>query len=62
MMHKRWMFILWPAFLMAGVMEILVFAMIDPQDVHLLNQPLDLPRQGVYTLSFFYLLDYLCSI
>jgi hypothetical protein len=53
MMTKYWMFILWPSFLMAGVMEMAVFAMVDPQDLHLFNQPIDLPRQGTYTLSFF---------
>ena len=26
--------ILWPAFLMAGVIEMLVFAMVDPGDLH----------------------------
>ena len=53
MVTKYWMFILWPSFLMAGVMEIAVFAIVDPQDLHLFNQPIELPRQGVYTLSFF---------
>jgi hypothetical protein len=34
MVTKYWMFILWPSFLMAGVMEMAVFAMLDPQDLH----------------------------
>lgn len=46
--------ILWPAFLMAGVMELLVFAMVDPHDLHWLGgEGLRLPRQAVYTLAFF---------
>jgi len=53
MMTKYWMFIVWPSFLMAGVMEMVVFAMVDPQDLNLFNQSIDLPRQGIYTLSFF---------
>ncbi len=53
MLTKYWMFILWPSFLMAGVMEMVVFTMVDPQDLHLFNQSIDLPRQGIYTLSFF---------
>jgi hypothetical protein len=53
MMTKYWMFIVWPSFLMAGVMEIAVFAMVDPQDLHLFNQTIDVSRQGIYTLSFF---------
>ena len=53
MLTKYWMFILWPSLLMAGVMEMVVFTMVDPQDLHLFNQSIDLPRQGIYTLSFF---------
>ncbi|MBU6224377.1 MAG: hypothetical protein KGP13_06060 [Burkholderiales bacterium] len=53
MMRKHLMFILWPSFLMAGIMEIVVFAMVDPHDLHIFNQAFDLPRQGIYTLSFF---------
>ena len=53
MLTKFWMFIFWPSFLMAGVMEIAVFAMVDPQDLHLFNQTIDVSRQGIYTLSFF---------
>ncbi len=53
MWTQRLMWIAWPAFLMAGVLEMLVFAMVDPQDLHWFGQPLALSRQGVYTLSFF---------
>ncbi len=46
--------ILWPAFLMAGVLEMLVFAFVDPRDLHWLGgASVDLSRQGVYTLTFF---------
>ena len=45
--------ILWPAFLMAGVLEILVFALVDPTDLHWLDgAPIDASRQAVYTLAF----------
>ena len=47
MLQQRLMWIVWPAFLMAGVIEMLVFAMGDPQDL------LEISRQGVYTLAFF---------
>ena len=53
MWTQRLMWIAWPAFLMAGVLEMLVFAMVDPQDLHWFGQPLVLSRQGVYTLAFF---------
>lgn len=52
-MTKKWMWIAWPSFLMAGVLELLVFAVIDPQDMNWFGQHLDASRQAVYTLSFF---------
>jgi hypothetical protein len=53
MLAQRLMWILWPAFLLAGVLEILVFALVDPKDLHWAGQPIELSRQGLYTLSFF---------
>ena len=47
------MWIAWPAFLLAGVIEMLVFALVDPQSLHWSGQPLDLSREAVYTLAFF---------
>ena len=38
---------------MAGVLEMLVFGMVDPQDVHWFGMPLDWSRQGTYTIAFF---------
>ena len=31
----------------------IVFALVDPQDLHWSGQPLALSRQGVYTVAFF---------
>lgn len=53
MAAQRWMQIAWPAFLIAGVLEMLVFSMVDPQDIYWFGQPVELSRQGVYTLAFF---------
>ena len=53
MWAQRMMWIAWPAFLVAGMLEMLVFAMVDPQDLHWFGQPLDLSRQAIYTLAFF---------
>lgn len=50
---QKLMWVAWPAFLVAGLLEMLVFAMVDPQDLHWFGQPLELSRQGVYTLAFF---------
>jgi hypothetical protein len=53
MLAQRWMWIAWPAFLVAGLLEMLVFALVDPQDLHWFGQDLDLSRQAIYTLAFF---------
>lgn len=50
---QRWMWIAWPAFLLACLLEMLVFALVDPQDLHWFGQPVELSRQTVYTLAFF---------
>lgn len=50
---QRVMWIIWPSFLMAGVLEVLVFAMVDPEDMHWFGQSVQLSRQGIYTVAFF---------
>lgn len=52
-MKRRLLTILWPAFLMAGVLEMLVFAVVDPQDMTWFGMaPIAWPRQAIYTVSF----------
>ena len=53
MLAKRMMWIAWPAFLVAGLLEMLVFGLVDPQDLHWFGQPLPISAEGVYTLAFF---------
>lgn len=53
LLKQRLMWIVWPAFLMAGVIEMLVFSMVDPEDMHWFGHQLELSRQGIYTLAFF---------
>ena len=53
MLNQLFMWIAWHAFLLAGVIEMLVFAMVDPQNLHWFGQPLALSREAVYTLAFF---------
>lgn len=53
MLARRLMWIAWPAFLLAGVIEMLVFAMVDPQNLHWFGKPLALSREAVYTVAFF---------
>jgi hypothetical protein len=47
------MIILWPSFLMAGVLEVLVFAVVDPGELHWFGgASIDWPTQAIYTVSF----------
>ncbi len=48
-----WVMVAWPAFLAACILELLVFAFVDPGDLHWLGSPDAISRQGVYTLAFF---------
>jgi uncharacterized membrane protein YcfT len=52
-MKYKMMWVAWPSFLMAGVMELLVFAVVDPQDMNWFGQPFEMSRQTIYTISFF---------
>jgi len=53
MWARRLMWILWPAFLAACAMEMLVFAVVDPAQIQWQGAALDWSRQAFYTLSFF---------
>jgi hypothetical protein len=46
--------ILWPSFLMAGVTEMLVFALVDPASLQWFGStPVELSSSAVYSLAFF---------
>jgi hypothetical protein len=47
------MWTLWPSFLAAGLCEVIVFASVDPIDVHSLAGSTELSRTAVYTIAFF---------
>jgi hypothetical protein len=47
------MWILWPAFLVAALLELLVFGMFSPEDMQWFGEPIALSRQGVYSIAFF---------
>jgi len=52
-MMRRTMQILWPAFVAAGVLEMLVFAVIDPADLRWFGgAPIGWSAQAVYTVTF----------
>jgi hypothetical protein len=51
-MAQRIAWILWPGFVMAIPAVGIVFTLVDPGDLHAFGTPLDLSRQGAYTLGF----------
>ncbi len=53
-LHTHLMTILWPAFLMAGVLEMMVFALVDPANLRWMGgEVIPLSSSAVYTLAFF---------
>lgn len=51
---RRLTAVMWPAFLMAGVLEMLVFSMVDPGDLHWLGgAAVEADHKAVYTIAFF---------
>ncbi len=52
-MKQRVLQILWPAFLMAAVLEMLVFVLVDPADLRWFGSaPVELSPRAIYTLAF----------
>lgn len=47
----RVIWVLWPAFLMAGLIEVLVFAFVDPQDLQFVVT-MQWSRSTTYSLAF----------
>jgi hypothetical protein len=52
-MGNRLFWMAWPAFLAACVLELLVFAFVDPTELHWAGDTLHWSRQAVYTVAFF---------
>lgn len=57
------MWIGWPAFLVAAVLEMMVFAVLDPDSLSLFGERLNWSRAAVYTVTFliFWGMMMLCS-
>jgi hypothetical protein len=53
-MMQRWIWVLWPGFVVAIPTVGIVFTLLDPQDLHLFGEPLALSRLGAYTLGFLF--------
>ena len=52
-MTKRMLLIAWPAFLAACLLELLVFAVVDPLELQWSGHDLGWSRQAAYTVGFF---------
>jgi hypothetical protein len=50
---QRWIFVVWPAFLAACVLEAVVFALVDPAQLHWPGPLAETSRKTTYTLAFF---------
>ena len=51
-MNPRAMTIVWPSFLMAGVLEGMVFSVVDPTELRFGTNLIDVSPQAVYTVAF----------
>jgi hypothetical protein len=50
---RYWALVLWPGFLSACLLQGLVFALVDPSEVHWSGHIEQPSRQAVYTIAFF---------
>jgi hypothetical protein len=50
---QRLMWVLWPAFLVAGIAEGIFFTIFDPIELYFFGAPLDMSRMAIYTMGFF---------
>ena len=52
--RTRALLILWPSFLMASVLEMMVFAVVDPSGMTWFGmEPIDWSRSAIYSVTFF---------
>jgi len=49
----KWIQVLWPSFLVAGIAEIIFFTVINPQELYLLGQPVRYSPIATYSIGFF---------
>jgi len=49
---KKAIWILWPAFIVGGIAEVIFFTIFDPTELRLFGEPLELSRMAVYSIGF----------
>ena len=52
-MNNRWISILWPSFVVAGAAEAIFFTVINPQELYLFGEAVDLGSLATYSIGFF---------
>lgn len=50
---KKLIWVFWPSFLVAGIAEILFFTVVDPQELFLFGEVVELSRMATYSIGFF---------
>ena len=51
-MAQRLIWVLWPGFLLAIPAVGITFTLIDPADLHAFGAPIEVSRQGAYSVGF----------
>jgi len=49
----KWILVLWPSFLIAGVAEIFFFTVFNPQELYLFGEPVEYTPIATYSIGFF---------
>lgn len=49
---KMIIWVLWPSFAAAGIAEVVFFTLIDPQQLYLLGQPINVSPMTTYSIGF----------
>jgi hypothetical protein len=52
-MLRKFLWVLWPSFVVGGMAEMVFFALFDPDELSVLWRVLPLSRTGVYSIGFF---------
>jgi hypothetical protein len=49
---KMIIWVLWPSFTAAGIAEVVFFTLIDPKQLYLLGQPIEVSAMATYSIGF----------
>lgn len=49
---QKWMIILWPSFIVAGIAEGVFFSLVNPQELYFLGHPVHLSEIATYSIGF----------